>query len=837
MADADAVPDVKVGKNEELAPEHRVRVAVRLRPFNKADKGDTNVCLNVEGNRITADNGQKSSSFTYDYVFHETTQQQVYQVIGETMLQDAFGGYNSTIFAYGQTGSGKTYSMLGAENNPEHEGLLPRICKEMFDLSQELMSEDPTLLIKIQVSFVEVYNEKIRDLLQFEGSGQPATAYTSEDLKDLKLKEDKKHKSFFVDGLSMHTVMNYARIKRLIEDGTVLRTKAETGMNDISSRSHSVFTIFLSQTHEPANPADRDRASRICIVDLAGSERQSKTDLIDAKRQKEAERINMSLLILGRCLNSCSDQSSSNKHIPIRESVLTKMLSDIFGGNAKTLMFAAVSPSMANFGESLSTLQYAYNAKKIKHKAKVNNLGKAIEIKELKEQVKALGKTLIEELEKAAHQKELLDKEIQALNDEKELIASALKSCQEENDLLKEQVAELKRLNKEGVASGAFVRREGSEDRGERVSGDRGTERRPYVEDSDDDENDKEKKLAEVHAELTRKLHLINPTLNSHSMHSHREGGVDTARTSDTTGSTMGSGTTASNEIRSYIGHGAAVYCCSFSPTGERMVSASRDRTLKIWSVKSGNEILTMKGHHGFVLSCCFSPSGNDVVSASDDKTLKIWDARTGKKVLTLKGHNDKVYCCAYSPRGTEIASASCDKTVRIWNAELGKKIITLRGHTSAVFCVNFSHDGTKVVSASDDKTLRVWDWQQSTELNTFQGHTGTVWSCEFNPEDTLILSASMDGTIKLWDVATSFSVRTFRGHSAPVHHALFAKNGTKIISASRDRTLRVWDTESGKVVTTLVGHTNTVYRCCVYNNLILSCSSDDILKVWNLKA
>eukprot|EP01004_Peranema_trichophorum_P004254 NODE_318_length_2966_cov_42.475554_g275_i0.p1 GENE.NODE_318_length_2966_cov_42.475554_g275_i0~~NODE_318_length_2966_cov_42.475554_g275_i0.p1 ORF type:complete len:710 (+),score=156.12 NODE_318_length_2966_cov_42.475554_g275_i0:549-2678(+) len=707
--------------------------------------------------------------------------------------------------------------------------------------------------------------KKIRDLLQFEGV-TTSSPPTSDDLKDLKLKEDKKTKGFFVDQLSMHTVMNYSRVKRLIDDGTVLRTKAETGMNELSSRSHSVFTIYINQTHEPPNATDRDRASKITIVDLAGSERQSKTDVTDAKRAKEAERINMSLLILGRCLSSCSDSSAGSKHIPIRESVLTKMLSDIFGGNSKTLMFATVSPSTFNFAETLSTLQYAFNAKKIKHKAKVNNLSKQIEIKELKEQVKALGKTLIEELEKAAQQKELLDKEIMVITEEKELIASALKSSQEENELLKQQIEQLKKDMKEmkqKIASGQFipagagavaggalvagaVAAGGDDSDGEAVpSASHGTKIKRNVDandDSEEDEDEKEKKLQQVHAELVRKLHLINPALTTH-VNSHDTKPADgsdsvrsDARSTASSSYSRSGGPAASNEIRSYIGHAAAVYSCSFSPTGERMVSASRDRTLKLWSVKSGNEILTLKGHHGFVLSCCFSPSGDEVVSASDDKTLKLWEAKTGKKITTLKGHNDKVYCCAYSPSGKEIASASCDKTVKIWSTDSGKKITTLRGHNSAVFCAAFSHSGLKVVSASDDKTLKVWDWKNGVELNTFQGHTGTVWSCEFSPEDDLILSASMDGTIKLWDVETSFAVRTFRGHSAPVHHAIFAKDGQKIISASRDRTLKIWDAETGKVLSTLIGHTNTVYHCCVYNNLILSCSSDDILKVWNLK-
>jgi hypothetical protein len=821
----------------DVPPDARVRVAVRIRPKNRADHGDDTQCVTVEDQKITADNGQKSASFTFDHVFHNSSQTQVYKELGEQMLQDAFSGYNSTIFAYGQTGSGKTYSMVGVENDPDHEGLLPRICKELFDLSQELMAEDASLSIKIQVSFVEVYNEKIRDLLQFEHSGHPAV---NDDLRDLRLKEDKKAKNFYVDGLSLHTVMNYGRVKNLIETGTELRTKAETGMNELSSRSHSVFTIYMHQTHDPPNPMHKDTESKITIVDLAGSERQSKTDITNAVQAAEAERINMSLLILGRCLSASS--GSGKQHIPVRESVLTKMLMEIFGGNSKTIMFATISPAMFNFAESMSTLQYAHNAKKIKHKAKQNTLAKAIEVKELKEQVKALGKTLIEELEKAAQQKELMDKEICAITAEKELIAQELAASQAEIESLKQQIAELTaerdelRLRGPGTVSGPSTLT---------MDGVFGTVRNSRPADDDDsgsdqgnngeDPDDRARKLQQIHEELQIKLPTMNPSLpgtarklpDTASSHDLTRGGPEElSRTAST----------VTHEIRSYVGHGAAVYSCAFHPQGDKMVSASRDRTLKVWSVKSGTEIHSLKGHNGFVLCCVYSPNGNEICSASDDKTLKIWDGETGKKLVTLKGHNDKVYCCCYAPNGEQIASASCDKTVKVWDREQGKKRCTLRNHTSAVFSCNFSHDGKQLVSGSDDKTIRVWDWANNAELFCFQGHTGTVWSCEFSPTDEQVLSASMDGTVKLWDLETKQALRTYRGHSAPVHHAIFAKDGSKIVSASRDRSIKVWDTDSGRVVSTLVGHNNTVYRCCVFNNLILSCSSDDILKAWNLK-
>ena len=603
------------------------------------------------------------------------------------MLHDAFSGFNSTIFAYGQTGSGKTYSMVGVENDPVHEGLLPRICKDLFALGEELMAEDRSLNIKIQVSFVEVYNEKIHDLLQFEVPGVVRGA--EEDMKDLKLKENKKTKAFDVEGLSLHTVTNYPRVKSLIEIGTEYRTKAATGMNELSSRSHSVFTITMNQTHVPPSSLHKDMCSKIVIVDLAGSERQSKTDIEDAVRKKEAERINMSLLILGRCLSASAQQGAKGNHVPLRESTLTKMLMDIFGGNSKTMMFATVSPSLFNFAETMSTLQYANNAKKIKHKAKVNSLGKALEIKELKEQVRALGKTLIEELEKAARQKELLEGEIGAITEERDLVNTALTTCQGENEELRNQLETIRAENQDmqnrlqsGDFTGLVLMAEPGTSRseagmasahaadGEETVSQDGTFYQPPVHQNNQQDElnyeEKETALAEIHAELTRKLHICNPSLSSRTNHRPGDPALNEALA------------TGREEvpIRSYMGHHSAVYACAFSPDGENILSASRDRTLIVWQVKTGRELLKLSGHNGIVLSCAYAPNGAQVASASDDKTVKIWDAESGKKLLTLKGHNDRVYCVQFSADSSMLASASCDKTLKV--CKLPSQIRTL---------------------------------------------------------------------------------------------------------------------------------------------------------------
>ena len=166
--------------------------------------------------------------------------------------------------------------------------------------------------------------------------------------------------------------------------------------------------------------------------------------------------------------------------------------------------------------------------------------------------------------------------------------------------------------------------------------------------------------------------------------------------------------------VKYYIGtlkgHTSLVYSASFSPDGHRIVSASRDETVRIWNAATGECIRTLEGHAGYVFSASFNPDGSRIVSASRDETVRIWDAATGECIRTLKGHTSYVRSASFSPDGSRIVSASWDDTVRIWNAATGKRIITLGGHTINVYSVSFSPDGSRIVSASLDKTVRIWD-------------------------------------------------------------------------------------------------------------------------------
>eukprot|EP01060_Flectonema_neradi_P005806 TRINITY_DN1388_c0_g4_i1.p1 TRINITY_DN1388_c0_g4~~TRINITY_DN1388_c0_g4_i1.p1 ORF type:complete len:624 (+),score=124.65 TRINITY_DN1388_c0_g4_i1:52-1923(+) len=281
--------------------------------------------------------------------------------------------------------------------------------------------------------------------------------------------------------------------------------------------------------------------------------------------------------------------------------------------------------------------------------------------------------------------------------------------------------------------------------------------------------------------------------------------------------------------------HTEAIYCCEFSQDGEKIVTASRDRTLKIWSTRSGEVLTTLKdkGHLGYVLSCDYSPCNHHVVSASEDKTCKIWMAGNGRKLANLNGHTDKVYCCKYSPDAKYIASASCDQVCRVWNTDTQQSIYSLTGHTGPVFSCTFSNNGRHIATGSDDDTVRTWDWRSLLETAVFKGHSMTVWSTNFSHDDKYLLSASMDHQIILWDIRMRKQLRVMKGHQTPIHHAVFAKNSNYIVSCARDWTVMVWDTQSGLLKNTLNGHGGTVYHTAYHDDILMSCSLDETVKLW----
>lgn len=306
-------------------------------------------------------------------------QDNLFDDLGSPLLDNAFQGFNNCIFAYGQTGSGKSYSMMGYG---EEYGVIPRICRGMFERIEE-MQKDSALSCTVEVSYLEIYNERVRDLLNPANKG------------NLKVRE---HPSTgpYVEDLAKLVVRSFQEIENLMDEGNKARTVAATNMNETSSRSHAVFTLTLSQKrHDAETKLDTEKVAKISLVDLAGSERAQSTGATGA-RLKEGAEINRSLSTLGRVIAALADLSSSkNKKksanmVPYRDSILTWLLKDSLGGNSMTAMIAAISPADINFDETLSTLRYADSAKRIKNHAVVNEDPNARMVRELKEELAQL---------------------------------------------------------------------------------------------------------------------------------------------------------------------------------------------------------------------------------------------------------------------------------------------------------------------------------------------------------------------------------------------------------------------------------------------------------------
>ena len=318
----------------------------------------------------------EEKNFTFDNSFwshnekdeHYAHQEDIYNALGEEFLDHNFEGYNTCIFAYGQTGSGKSYTMMGT---PAQPGLIPRTCEDLFQRIESSIS--PHISYSVRVSYFEVYNEHVRDLLA------PPSHTADKHPNYLKIRESPTEGPYIKD-LTDLSVKNYAELLRYMRIGDSNRTIASTKMNDTSSRSHAVFTIMLKQIHHDlSTDATTERLARIRLVDLAGSERAKATEATGA-RLREGSNINKSLTTLGRVIAALADPRHARAHnggktrskdvVPYRDSILTWLLKDSLGGNSKTAMIACVSPS--DYDETLSTLRYADQAKHIRTRAIVN---------------------------------------------------------------------------------------------------------------------------------------------------------------------------------------------------------------------------------------------------------------------------------------------------------------------------------------------------------------------------------------------------------------------------------------------------------------------------------
>ncbi|XP_067935242.1 osmotic avoidance abnormal protein 3-like [Watersipora subatra] len=355
-----------------------VKVIVRCRPINTREKDLKCKCVvSMDGNKgqcsivNPGDGKAPPKTFTFDGAyFVDSTTETIYADIAYPLVEGVTEGYNGTIFAYGQTGCGKSFSMQGITDPSSQRGIIPRAFDHIF----ETISVTEGCRFLVHASYLEIYNEDVRDLL-----GKDAK-------QKLELKEHPE-KGVYVSGLSLHPVHNVVDCEKVMALGWKNRSTGATLMNADSSRSHSIFTIQLEMATVDDAGEEHIKAGKLNLVDLAGSERQGKTGAT-GDRLKEATKINLSLSALGNVISALVDGKS--KHIPYRDSKLTRLLQDSLGGNTKTLMVACLSPADNNYDETLSTLRYANRAKNIKNKPKINEDPKDALLREYQEEITKL---------------------------------------------------------------------------------------------------------------------------------------------------------------------------------------------------------------------------------------------------------------------------------------------------------------------------------------------------------------------------------------------------------------------------------------------------------------
>ncbi|XP_031437640.1 kinesin-like protein KIF3C isoform X1 [Clupea harengus] len=356
-----------------------VKVVVRCRPLNQKEEAaayENVVDMDVKLGQLALRNPRAApaellKSFTFDAVYDARSKQSdLYDETVRPLIDSVLEGFNGTIFAYGQTGTGKTYTMQGQWQDPEKRGIIPNSFEHIF--THISRSQNQQYLVR--ASYLEIYQEEIRDLLVKDHS------------RKLELKENP-DSGIYIRDLSSLVTKNVKEIEHVMNVGNQTRSIGFTNMNEHSSRSHAIFLITVECSQMGPDGQNHIRVGRLNLVDLAGSERQAKTG-VRGERLKEATKINLSLSALGNVISALVDGRSS--HVPYRDSKLTRLLQDSLGGNAKTLMVATLGPAAYNYEESLSTLRYANRAKNIRNKPRVNEDPKDALLREFQEEIARL---------------------------------------------------------------------------------------------------------------------------------------------------------------------------------------------------------------------------------------------------------------------------------------------------------------------------------------------------------------------------------------------------------------------------------------------------------------
>uniref|UniRef100_A0A673FZW1 Kinesin-like protein n=1 Tax=Sinocyclocheilus rhinocerous TaxID=307959 RepID=A0A673FZW1_9TELE len=356
-----------------------VKVVVRCRPLNRKEESmgyEDIVQMDVKLGQVALRNpkaglGELLKTFTFDAVYDGCSKQSdLYDETVRPLIDSVLRGFNGTIFAYGQTGTGKTYTMQGQWLDAESRGIIPNSFEHIF--THISRSQNQQYLVR--ASYLEIYQEEIRDLL------------TKDHSKKLELKESA-DSGVYIKDLSSFVTKNVKEIEHVMNVGNQTRSVGFTNMNEHSSRSHAIFIITVECSQLGPDGQNHIRVGKLNLVDLAGSERQTKTG-VQGERLKEATKINLSLSALGNVISALVDGRSS--HVPYRDSKLTRLLQDSLGGNAKTIMVATLGPASYNYEETLTTLRYANRAKNIKNKPRVNEDPKDALLREFQEEIARL---------------------------------------------------------------------------------------------------------------------------------------------------------------------------------------------------------------------------------------------------------------------------------------------------------------------------------------------------------------------------------------------------------------------------------------------------------------
>jgi WD40 repeat protein len=303
----------------------------------------------------------------------------------------------------------------------------------------------------------------------------------------------------------------------------------------------------------------------------------------------------------------------------------------------------------------------------------------------------------------------------------------------------------------------------------------------------------------------------------------------------------LATGKIVSEATRTLEGHTDSITSVAVTPDGQRAISASNDKTLKVWDLETGKSLYTLRGHTHWVTSVAMTQDGRRAVSASNDKMLKVWDLETGTPLCTLREHTSPVKAVAMTPDGRYAVSGSYDKTLRVWNLETGEVLHCLTGHSQYISAVAITSDGKLVVSASADSTLIVWDLVCGKALATLMDHSEPVNAVAMTPNGRRAVSGAFDDTLKVWDLASVKAVRetarVVKSHRRSINAVAVTPDGQRAVSASRDKTLKVWDLESRLLLRTLSGHRLWVMAVTVTpdGQRVVSGSLDRTLKVWDI--